>query len=889
MGTSFQVGEVNGGNTFTVDSIENIDASAGDVVDTAAAELIVHYQIRVGDQQFIGQRLHHFTTQRDADNAITGIELFSRGSGLEFDSSRVVQNLTFDPPGRFVSTVADVNRRGPAEVVLARADNDRLVVEVYRARVELEAAYTWERSGLAVRFVDQSGGDALGHEWDFGDGSGPLFEQNPVKLFAGPGTYQVRLRVQGAASSFSDYTQTITVAASGSGSGGGRASFRYRLIDAPLHEDSYRVDSSSSISFLRLAVGDMNKDGIAEIVTAARNNSGSMLRSVWTLGDPQMPSQFTSRHQSEVLPAAFNTTNAMSLLSVDFDGDSVHATIGNDCRRVLEPQVRQLMWHPPYFTRLQAGAAKLASFGKSTSGGTGLEQRSGSYTTHSVSAHIGASVGSELLGVEASVTATAGYSYQAARGELRGSGNSFQLDQSFSQANGEALLVLEENAFDCYSYQLRRRDFGELDDSAARLCERIDGTHFVSATDARFWDTELAASQIGGPPAQWLPLQREWASLALFRPVSNNASIEAGSSASHATDGLYDSRALIVASATGPSRPYLEVDLQSVQSISNVRIWPAADRPGSLAGARLYVSSTPFTSGDQPPSGAGVSVFSAQPEDGPYGPWSIWTRASTAPHAMLQGRYLRVQHLTGNRLGIAELQAFGDVHAEPPSYPDAVCDPTPRDNRHRARVWDAVSGSDGGFRTIDLRGDILWNGTGAMPGCSNFSGMPQAGIWSNTLIGGSADTSWNLSEQNTNLIGETTSFDSATRVGAEFDIQAGFIATVSGGGGYEYTGGVTEDVQTTSYWGSGLEVGGSVGGFDDQSAVLINACRYNPRPYAYRLLEVSNAGYQHEIYTVDYVVRQGTGLWERGAVPGSCLDLQINPEALIFRSGFEQT
>ena len=121
-----------------------------------------------------------------------------------------------------------------------------------------------------------------------------------------------------------------------------------------------------------------------------------------------------------------------------------------------------------------------------------VEQRSGSFTSHSFSAHIGASVGSELLGVEASVTTTAGYSYQVARGELRGSSNSFQIDQSFSQSSGEALVVLEENAFDCYGYDFHSEALGQLSDSAGRLCEVVEDSRFVSATDARFWDSVIA-------------------------------------------------------------------------------------------------------------------------------------------------------------------------------------------------------------------------------------------------------------------------------------------------------------------------------------------------------------------------------------------------------------
>src|SRR5690606_22977906 len=105
--------------------------------------------------------------------------------------------------------------------------------------------------------------------------------------------------------------------------------------------------------------------------------------------------------------------------------------------------------------------------------------------------------------------------------------NSFQIDQSFSQSSGEALVVLEENAFDCYGYDFHSEALGQLSDSAGRLCEVVEDSRFVSATDARFWDTQLATANGGAPPAQWMPLQRDWASLTLFRPVTSNAGVSA--------------------------------------------------------------------------------------------------------------------------------------------------------------------------------------------------------------------------------------------------------------------------------------------------------------------------------------------------------------------------
>ena len=172
--------------------------------------------------------------------------------------------------------------------------------------------------------------------------------------------------------------------------------------------------------------------------------------------------------------------------------------------------------------------------------------------------------------------------------------------------------------------------------------------------------------------------------------------------------------------------------------------------------------------------------------------------------------------------------------------------------------------------------------SGPMPGCTNYSGLRTADIWDGTAIGASGSQDWNLSQSSTNLVGENTSFESSTRVGAEFDLQAGFVAQVVAGGAYEFTTGVTEETQTTSFWGSGLEIGGAIGGFDAAYASLVGTCRYTPRPYAYRLVERSNTGYRHDVYAVDYVVREGPGRWLRSSVPVLC-----QHDDAIFASGFE--
>ncbi|MCC6596436.1 MAG: hypothetical protein IT477_08030, partial [Rhodanobacteraceae bacterium] len=108
-------------------------------------------------------------------------------------------------------------------------------------------------------------------------------------------------------------------------------------------------------------------------------------------------------------------------------------------------------------------------------------------------------------------------------------------------------------------------------------------------------------------------------------------------------------------------------------------------------------------------------------------------------------------------------------------------------------------------------------------------------------------------------------------------------AKVTAGAAYEFTSGITQETQNTSYWSSGLDMGGLIGGFDDSS--LAQACRYRPRPYAYRLQDRSDTGYLHDMYQVDYIVQEGaTGLWKRASVPTQC----FGPGAdVIFANGFD--
>jgi PKD repeat protein len=881
LGTSFQAAN---GNP-TLESMIKLVASAGDLVDTAAAELVIHLQVRYGGSQinYIGQRLHHFTTTRDANNAITGIGFFSRGAGQEYDSSQIVQGEVEDALASFEATIGNVDRISPSEIILARSDpNAALVVSVFKAQVDFNASYTYARNGRRVTFTNQSTGSIASRTWNFGDGSGPETALNPIHQYASDGNYTVTLTVTGSGGGTSQYSQVINVTASGSSTGGQQATYAYHVRYPATYQDSWPVSNYQDLANVNVAVGDMDRDGIAEIMTIARNTTGNIVRSRWRLANTAVPTSFTGSHVQET-QSAFNSLTGLDLVAADFDGDSVHAVRGTDCRHVIEPQVRQVVWLPPYFRALQANAQKLASFGTNSSQGSSLEESAGSFTSHDVSAYVGVALGTTGGGVSASVKATAGYNQQVSRGALHGSENTFEVGESSSQTAGEALTVIEENDFNCYSYGVKQYTSGTIGDSSVRMCEVIDGSKSVSASDAVTWDTAIPAASPSHPPSQWLPLHRDWQNIALFRPVISNAS-PLGAPWSVATDGIFQNSAF----SFTVNNPYLEIDLGSVQNISNIRVSPPLGLPGGLPvpflqGFHIYASATPFA-GDGIPSGAGVSSYAPETaDDAAYSRWNVWTRDRNNPvNGLLQARYIRLQKAGSGALGIAEIQVFGDVHAEPPAYPDAVCDAVNNDGVFLASVWDSGSAS---FRTIEVLGDLIWNGSGGtVPGCTNYAGLPSADIWPAIAIGASGDNTWNMSQASTSLVGSTTGFESSTRVGAEFDLEAGFIASVQAGGAYEFTKGITEEVQTTSYWGTGLGISGSIGGFGSSDQSLINACKYRPRPYAYRLSDKSNTGYEHVIYAVDYVVRQATGLWTRDNVPTICTGVASDT---IFRAGFE--
>jgi PKD repeat protein len=940
---------------------DKIVASAGDIVDSAAAELVVHVSDLVTEElrdtngalqtgaifsgRILAQRLLHFATaQAMPGGDISDVALAGSGAGRDFDFN---QNIgTRDSGFSYLTvpeaTVSDfdvaigaVDGQEKQSVALARVvSGGQLHVDVYQASVRLSAGFQFTVHGATgpfpVDFANNSTGDVADVSWDFGDGSTSV-ATNPSHSYNATGTYTVKLTATDSAGKTSSYQSSVQINGQ-AGNGGVTANYTYQMTTTPVFsaatQDQYLIPSpgeNESIlnnfatgSAPRIAIGDMNRDGFAEIMTTAQSvvsdqitsfppsitDRATIWRSLWRV-DPTLGT-FSGTHAQQVMASATSNTGfpppnppplpytAAATLASDFDGDSTYATLGSDCRQVSEPQLRDLVWMPPFFAALQSGSLAngemSASFGINQKSGSGTENRSGSFTGNDVSGYLGVKAGDGdkfPVKFEISVVATAGHDWQSAHGAIHGSDTEYDYSEGQEATEGEALVVAEADDANCYSYDVVQST-GAVPDSSMRMCQITYQER--TAETGETWNAQVDYTQTS---PNWVPVQRDWASLAMFLPATSTIPFSSGEGPENVTDGLFSTSAVSVTT----TEPYLDIDLGKVQSIASIRVFPAANTDASgklvtplafnraaahLQGFRIYTSATPFTGADVP-SRAGVIVFApGTPNDVVYDRWNIMTLDSN--FRPLAARYIRLQHPGQDpaTIDISQIEVFGDTHADPPAYPDAVCEPTANNGYFLARVWNAVAA---GYQNIEERGDLTWSGTNATrqptgvtlangQACLNQTDVRETTIWNNLRIGNTGITnSWDSTSDTTNTVGSYGSIESATRVGAEMETAIGseFVQAVAGAS-YEYTFGVTSDTQSTSFWGNGLEIGGTVGGFDPQFENMVLPCGYFPHPYSYHLTERGNTSYQHDLYVVDYTVHQPntSSAWQRGSVPLAC-------------------
>jgi len=637
-----------------------------------------------------------------------------------------------------------------------------------------------------------------------------------------------------------------------------------------------------------VAIGDANSDAVGDVFVAytglAGNTQVTKLRR-FSLDAPLSEDAFPPA-ASFVLRASYDfpsnlpVAQSFDVRVADVDQDSVVARIGSQCRTVNDPLVRSVVRTPPYWQRLQPNPPSVsARIGRTQSQGQSSSQAYATFTSHDISGYFGAQLGSETLGFKVTAKAKAGGNWQTSRGVE----STFEQTNTFTEAHvigaGEGLVVMETNRFNCYSYNVERG--GQvIPSSTIRACEVVreiengESPRTIVPESLLNWDTVVASRPAGDtPPPQWKPLHPDWANLALFRPVTSSLAPRTGSYA-HVTDGRFDTT--VSTSVIGNN---INIDLGSVQDITNIRVWHAQSI-SRLSRATLRASENPIGESPMP----GERRFDADPgTDNGVDRWNIWTR-DPVTHAPLRARYLRLSSITS--MALSEVQVFGEVHREPVDFPDAICDPVPNDGLFFAVVADTVTVPNA-WRLIHMRGDLLWSGipaTSADTRCGPTTyhpGILTAPIWSTVSFAGSGTNAWTLSQQTTNVIGSNTSIEHSARFGAEIEAELGLVVGAVAGIAYEFATGATQTQSATMYWGSGLDYEGAMNGFVDGPGLN---CDYRPRPFSYAVTDRSSSGFSHRYTVVDYVVR-GIGWARIGGNPpaASCFPERDD----VFTNGFE--
>jgi len=600
------------------------------------------------------------------------------------------------------------------------------------------------------------------------------------------------------------------------------------------------------------------------------------------------PITFTDRAPSraETLqfanPSSSGDIIAATVALPDADGDSpvaLRPTSGGECRAVTEDLAQNVVFFPPVFDAIQDRNRNAAQVGQAVSNGTRdgfqLERRSGS----SISGYIGASVGGTVKGITAKLSAkyTAGRSYESATGQAESTASTLTIsdgDANDGSIAGGGLVVRQTKRHDCYQYPIFL-DGILVTDSLMRLCELTEVLESAPGIEA--WNQDLPTPDSGPEPAEWAPLVRGWANLALG---ANTDSFGAANPGFNAVDGLIPNGSPFSID-TDQENAYFLVDLGEVRDIHSIRLHVPSDRRSDLIGLRLYA----FEFGRNPfdvPSGSDVSDYGLSTGGGVLDIVNVstTTRLGDGTRVPKAARFILIRRPVPNgfaAFALDEIQVFGPDELTPDRHPVAVCDPAWGDGWFRAKTW--VRGSINDFVWTDVMGDLDWRSTvppGAteldcIGGETNSPQVRELGVLENQSLAGSADQPWDIANDLTQSLEASSSISHSARHGVEVDVELGTVALAGlAGGGLEFNSGVTRAASTEVFWSGSVNMGGSIAGILDTD--VAPECDYMPRPFAYRGRFPSNGGYTHRPLVVDYIVENRAGSWTHaGGVPLDCL------------------
>ncbi|WP_129670275.1 hypothetical protein [Candidatus Chloroploca sp. Khr17] len=602
---------------------------------------------------------------------------------------------------------------------------------------------------------------------------------------------------------------------------------------------------------LAVAAGDLDRDGLHEVGLALLNNQALQ---VTTLAYQPDTTTLSERDTVTANDGGRQNATSIDLAFGDWNDDSLKALYGEPqgssitCKTVQEPNIVSVVHAPPYWQRLQGNRLRLASIGQSTSFAQTDERALTVSSSHAVSAYFGGGFEADFIFAKVAATArvTAGYQYTGSVTNRGGTTEGKTTREAWTNDAG-SFAAIERTTYDCYNYRVVQ-DGQELD-AGMRFCEYKD--YASIATDVGRWNSLFGPAN--NPQAlQWIPLNRDWANLALFRRATVAQSSTVGDAvAARAIDGIIDPAFAngSVTQTEAEDAPWWQVDLGLTQELGAVRVWNRNNLgcddltcAAQLRNFYVFVSDTDLRTISNDPAvlkdDPRVATFFSEGQGGRV--TNIQTYRNNAP---IFGRYVRVQLAGTGYLALAEVQVFGERQVDPDRYPINVSDSDPNDGYFTVSLYNPLTG---GIEQVRQRGRLLWNG-------ANYGVLA-----ARRISVGNPVSSWSLTEERTTFTTQADATSHSVSIGAEFDaeVSAGGGKVVFGGG-YEYTSGViTEDVRSTA-WGTSFELGGGVQGFPATVggvALGPGQCEYGFQPYYYEVTEESSTGFLHRFIVVDYTV-----------------------------------
>jgi hypothetical protein len=402
---------------------------------------------------------------------------------------------------------------------------------------------------------------------------------------------------------------------------------------------------------------------------------------------------------------------------------------------------------------------------------------------------------------------------------------------------------------------------------------KVGDKNATETVNAKSWDSAFGPVSATAADS-WVPVQPEWANLAIQHSGSN-FSASSGAQLSAAADGDPDVHS---ASTSWRSQreddPFWQVDLGRSTPLSSVVVFPEAldcsgicvQNPDYPRDVKVFVFDDPSYAGihdpDQLASKPGVHSFLwAGPA---LGRVNFQTRVANAEPANglakndpVSGRFVRVQRLGDDTsFGLSEVQVYpADDYLDPTQYPAEVRTIPGNANYFQARVWIPSTRT---YKWIWVGGQLIYNGSSSTGVVHPSQGANEGQTWE---IERGTDT--------TNLV--ETSSSNAYEVGGSVEGSVGLnllsltgSETTTGGEVWEDTTAHTSTIgdHFTIYgWYFGLDtsdVHEDEAGWAPAQYRAPDKCTYAFRPFYYRAEEVSNSGVaQHYVTVSDLVTDSG--------------------------------